>query len=380
LSTKASGLVQTTKVNDFQTVESGQVLVELKNDEYRARVEQSKEAIRQTEIKLADMKQRKEQQDARIAQARAALESSQTSVSQVDDTIRSAQESINEATAGIEVANASILQSDATVKAASADVTRASLERARQEALLANESTTKAKVEQVVNEHERTVANLEAQQAAQAKARAELSARKAQLAKAKEQLSSTRAERSKSLLTVKTHQSELTAQLMQRELLDGEEKQLVSDLASKKAGLQSANSDLAYTIIRSPTDGLVGELKVKPGQLVSAGTQVISVISAEPWVIANYRETQLTNVKDGDRADVTVDALPGMHFAAHVERIAPASGAQFSLLPPDNASGNFTKVTQRIPVKIDFDEEKQKLANLRPGMSVSVTIHPGSRK
>jgi membrane fusion protein, multidrug efflux system len=153
-----------------------------------------------------------------------------------------------------------------------------------------------------------------------------------------------------------------------------------SELAVKKAGLTSADVDLDYTIVRAPTDGIVGELKVKPGQLVNAGTQVITIISAEPWVLANYRETQLIKVKEGDHVEVALDALPGTHFSGHVERISPASGAQYSLLPPDNASGNFTKITQRIPVKIRFDEDKDKLANLRPGMSVTATIMPGTAK
>jgi membrane fusion protein, multidrug efflux system len=379
LSTKSSGIVKETKVNDFQSVKAGQILVELKNDEYKARVDQAKEAIRQVEIKIADMKQRKEQQDARVAQAKSALENSRTSIAQADDTIRSAQASIEEAKAGIEGANASIIQSAAATKSAAADLTRSALERTRQEALLATESATREKVEAVVNDHERALANLDSQKAAQGKAKAELAQRKAQLNKAAELLSSSRSEKAKSLLTIDSHQSELTAQMMQRELLNGEEKQLVSDLAVKKAGLTTANVDFDYTIVRAPTDGIVGELKVKPGQLVNAGTQVITIISAEPWVLANYRETQLVKVKEGDRAEVTVDALPGAHFIGHVERISPASGAEFSLLPPDNASGNFTKVTQRITVKICFDEDKQKLASLRPGMSVTATIMPGTK-
>ncbi len=380
LSTKSSGIVKTTTVNDFQSVKAGQILVELKNDEYKARVDQAEDAIRQTEIKVADMKQRKELQDARVAQARSALESSQTSVTQVDDTINSAEAAVTEAKAGIDAANAAIIQSEAASKAAEADLTKATQERVRHEALLADESATKEKVEQVVNENERAIANVVAQKAAQSKAKAELAARKAQLTKATQQLLSCRAERKKSLLTVDNHRSELTAQTKERELLDGEEKQLISDLSSKKAGLTSTTVDLDYTTVRAPADGIVGELKVKPGQLVSAGTQVITIISAKPWVIANYRETQLVSVREGDRAEVDIDALPGTHLSGHVGSIAPASGAQFSLLPPDNASGNFTKITQRIPVKIILDDEQKGLANLRPGMSATATVTPGSRK
>ena len=98
----------------------------------------------------------------------------------------------------------------------------------------------------------------------------------------------------------------------------------MSELAVKKAGLTTANVDLDYTIVRAPTDGIVGELKVKPGQLVNAGTQVITIISAEPWVLANYRETQLAKVKEGDPVEVGIDALPSTHLSGHVERISPA--------------------------------------------------------
>ncbi len=379
LSTKVTAVVRQTTVNDFENVKAGQILVELKNDDYKARVEQAEQAVRQAEIKLSDMKQKKEQQDARVAEAHSAFETSRTSVKQVDNSIVSAQATIEEAQAGIESAKAAIIQSQSGAKAASADVTRTSLERARQEALLADESSTKANVEQIVNENDRSLANLDAQNALQAKAKAELAAKHAELRKATQQLSTSKAEKEKSLFEVTRHANELTAQQKQRELLDGEEKQLVSELASKKAGLITAQVDLDYTIVRAPADGFVGELKVKPGQLVSAGTQVITVISAIPWVIANYRETQLKHVKDGDRAEVTIDAIPGKHLKGHVEKIAPASGAQFSLLPPDNASGNFTKITQRIPVKICFDEPTSKLADLRPGMSAITVIEPGRR-
>jgi len=326
------------------------------------------------------MKQRKEQQDARVLDADATLENSRAVVQQANDSIATAEATIEEAKAGIDAARAAIRQSQAAVKAASADVTRTSLERARQEGLLADESTTKEKVEQVVNENDRANANLDAQKAAQAQAQAELVAKQAQLNKARQQLSSSRAEKEKSLALVRSRQAEVTAQKKQRELLDGEERQLTADLALKRAALASAQVYLDYSIVRAPQQGVVGELKVKPGQLVSAGTQVITIVSSIPWVISNYRETQLVKVKPGDLADIDIDALPGTHLKGHVESIAPASGAQFSLLPPDNASGNFTKITQRIPVKIVFDEDQHQLERLRPGMSAVTTIRPGSRQ
>ena len=114
--------------------------------------------------------------------------------------------------------------------------------------------------------------------------------------------------------------------------------------------------DLGYTRIYSPSDGTVGERQVRPGQLVSPGTQVISFVDKTKWVQANYRETQLTNVKVGDPAEIRIDEYPGQTIHGKVVEIAPASGSQFALLPPDNATGNFTKVVQRIPVKIALDD------------------------
>jgi len=134
-----------------------------------------------------------------------------------------------------------------------------------------------------------------------------------------------------------------------------------------------AQVNLGYTKIAAPSDGSVGERQVRPGQLVSPGTQVITFVSNFKWVQANYRETQLTNVKVGDAADIRIDEYPGKVLHGKVIEIAPASGSQFALLPPDNATGNYTKVVQRIPVKIAF-EDSTTAATLRPGLSVIATV------
>jgi len=118
----------------------------------------------------------------------------------------------------------------------------------------------------------------------------------------------------------------------------------------------------------------VGERKVRPGQLVSPGTQVISLIESTAWVQANYKETQLRYMRAGDPAEIRVDAFPGVVLKGKVDQVAPASGSQFALLPPDNATGNFTKVVQRIPVKIVLDAGQPDAERLRPGLSVIATV------
>ena len=141
-----------------------------------------------------------------------------------------------------------------------------------------------------------------------------------------------------------------------------------------EAKLDLAKINLGYTRITAPAGGEVSERDVRAGQYVHAGSQVITVVPDNVWVVANYKETQLTHVAIGQRAEIRVDTFPGISIDAIVDSIAPASGAQFSLLPPDNSTGNFTKVVQRIPVKLRIAPDNPLAGKLRPGMSVVATI------
>src|SRR5437016_3580664 len=141
-----------------------------------------------------------------------------------------------------------------------------------------------------------------------------------------------------------------------------------------KAGDKAA-LNLSYTRITAPAEGVVSKKTVEVGQLVQPGQPLMSLVPlGDVWVTANLKETQTADVSPGDPADFTVDAYPGRHFSGHVESLSPATGAKFSLLPPDNATGNFTKVVQRIPVRIRLDGKNDAAHPLRPGMSVNVTI------
>jgi membrane fusion protein (multidrug efflux system) len=163
-------------------------------------------------------------------------------------------------------------------------------------------------------------------------------------------------------------------------VLDGQEQQAKAALAAQTAARDLAEINLGYTRIVAPVDGMVGQRLVQAGQYLSVGTQVLSLVPLpDVWVIANYKETQMTHVRTGQVATVTVDAFPGVTLHGHVDSWSPASGAVFSLLPPDNATGNFTKIVQRIPVKIVLDRDPELGDLLRPGMSVIATIDTQSR-
>ncbi|HET9318601.1 MAG TPA: HlyD family secretion protein, partial [Bryobacteraceae bacterium] len=245
-----------------------------------------------------------------------------------------------------------------------ADVERTSLERKRQEALMATESATRQKLEQVVADEQRFRAQLASREADVSTAMAQLASRQADLARARARLGSTK--------------SELEAQKRQRAVLDSQELLLRADLNSKRASLTLARINLGYTRIVAPESGIVSERKVRPGQLVSPGTQVISLVQSDVWVQANYKETQVRQIRAGDPAEIRVDAFPGVSFRGKVDHLSPASGSQFALLPPDNTTGNFTKIVQRLPVKIVLDGGQAMVTRLRPGLSVIATVRTNS--
>ena len=146
-------------------------------------------------------------------------------------------------------------------------------------------------------------------------------------------------------------------------------------VAASRAARDQAALQLSYTRIITPSAGIVSKKAVELGQLVQPGQPLMTVVPLEDvWVTANLKETETADVTPGDSADITVDAYKGMHVRGHVESLSPATGAKFSLLPPDNATGNFTKVVQRIPVRIHLDSPMDPVHPLRPGMSVVATI------
>jgi len=145
--------------------------------------------------------------------------------------------------------------------------------------------------------------------------------------------------------------------------------------ASARAALENARLQLGYTVLTAPVSGVIARRSVEPGALVQVGQTLMSVIPDEGvWVTANFKETDLADISIGDPVSFTVDAYGSRGFAGHVESLSPATGARFALLPPDNATGNFTKVVQRVPVRIAVDHGADQAHPLRPGMSVVVTV------
>ncbi|MBJ6135293.1 HlyD family secretion protein [Ochrobactrum sp. Q0168] len=167
----------------------------------------------------------------------------------------------------------------------------------------------------------------------------------------------------------------LTFSRRQLDTLAGQRAERRADLDAATAALASAKLEFGYTRIIAPFDGVLGRRSVQIGSLVGSGTQIVTIVPlTRPYVIANYKETQLKNVRAGQPVEVAIDALPGYRFQGRVEEIAPMSGNESSLIPTDNATGNFTKVVQRIPVRIELEPGQADLDLLRPGMSAEARI------
>jgi membrane fusion protein (multidrug efflux system) len=254
-------------------------------------------------------------------------------VAQAEATVNGARAALLNLENQIALQRATISQVEAQQVAATARELQSRQERERQEALLRTTFGTQQKVEQVVAQHEAAQADLKASAAA------------------------------------------VQVQRRQLDVLSGNREQRAAEVAADEALLDAAKLRLSYTRIVAPTDGVVSERQVQRGDYVTIGSSLISVVPLpDVYIVANYKETQLTRVLPGQHVDISVDTFPGETFRGHVERISPASGSQFSLLPPDNATGNFTKVVQRIPVRIRLDVDDIARAKLRPGMSVTSRI------
>ncbi len=179
----------------------------------------------------------------------------------------------------------------------------------------------------------------------------------------------------------KSAQAGLTAARQRLTVLDAEIAEARAAVAQASADLETARLNLGYTEIRSPIDGYVGNRAAQVGAYAANGAYLLSVIPAQGlWVDANFKEDQLAHMRPGQPATVVADVLPGRTFQGHVESLAPGTGAVFSVIPPENATGNFTKIVQRVPVRIALDNGDGRLGELRPGLSttISVDTRPGA--
>jgi membrane fusion protein (multidrug efflux system) len=338
VSARVGGSVFKVHVADNQQVRKGDLLVELDP---------------------ADLAAQKKQAEAELAAARAQADGADAQVRIVEATSRgglsAARAQLSGSTQSVEGAGAQIEVAKAALARAKAEASRAETDLVRAETLRKDQAIPQAELDTATT-------NAESARAAVALAQAQLAAAMDMKRTAQTQIAEAqgRVEQSapvEALLSVARANA-----LLARARADAAE-----------AALTLARSQLSYTRIAAPTDGVLSRLAVRDGQLIQPGQQVVVIVPDKTYVLANFKETQVGKMQPGQRAEVSVDAYPGRMFEAKIESTSPGTGARFSMLPPDNASGNFVKVVQRLPVKIAWVSVPPDV-RLAAGMSVDVTV------
>ena len=369
ISAKVAGPVVELHVRDNQLVKRGELLVRVDPRDYDARVAQARAAVATAEAALraarSDVPLTRESTSAQIDQARAALEASVVAV-------RSSDSAVDQARAALEAKRAAVAAMRADVVGAESAQREAGRELERQRALLKRDliaprdfDRAESAAETAGAVVEATRRRLTATEREVQQAEAELAARLHAVDQAKQRVAELRA--SLAHATSQTHQVAMK---------DAEVSRAEAHLKETQADLAFAELQLLHTEIRAPLDGNVSKRSVEVGQIVQMGQPLLAIVPLhDVWVLANLKETQLARIRAGQRAEIRVDGFPEKTFTGVVNSVAAGTGARFSLLPPENATGNWVKVVQRVPVKILLDpKEVGNPHTLRAGMSVGVSI------
>jgi membrane fusion protein (multidrug efflux system) len=336
--TRVAGQVVKVHVIENQLVHKGDVIAEIDPADYAARVQQA-------EADLASQEAQAAAADAQVAVTEAG---SKGGLSSAKAALAGSTVSVGSAEAQLQAARASLMRAEADARKAALDLSRA-------KELKAANAVPQERVDNAQAANDSAVAAL-----AQAKAQVAVAQQARQAAE--EHVGEMRGRLNQSSPIA----AQIAAARAQADLAHARVK-------SAQAQLELARLQLSYTAVKAPADGVASKLTVHEGQLVAVGSPVIELVPTETYIIANFKETQLDKMKPGQRADIKVDAYPGKKFEGKVESLSGGTGSSFSLLPADNASGNFVKVVQRVPVRIAWTRAPD--VPMRAGLSVDVTVH-----
>jgi membrane fusion protein (multidrug efflux system) len=355
ISARVPGTVVTVKVDNNQFVTAGAVLVQLDQRDFQVALERAK-------AELGD------------AQATAIAARTGVPIAQVET-----RSGVSTASGGVQEAEAAVSGAEQQIEAARANLVAAQAHQREREATAAKAGkdveplkTLVQKAEVAQQQFDAAVATTDAARAAADAAKSDVAAAQAAVASAEHRAQQARG------AAAQAHASLASAQTAPQQLQVTQARASAAEarVQQAQAALKQAELNLQYTTVKAPSDGVVSRKTVEVGQVVQAGQPLLALVALEDvWVTANFKETQLKWMRPGQRATVDVDGLGGREFNAHVDSIAAATGAKFSLLPPENATGNYVKVVQRVPVKIVFEPGQDPNHLLRPGMSVTPTVY-----
>jgi membrane fusion protein (multidrug efflux system) len=355
VASRVGGTIARVAIEDNQLVEAGAILVELDPRDYQVAVDKAR-------AELADA-----EASALAAQSAVPITST-TAVSNVSSArggIAQAQGAVSGAERELEAARARLTTVQARAREADANATKAARDVERLRGLVAKDEVSQ-------QQFDAAVAAAEAQKAGAESARSQVAEAEAGIRVAESRVTQAHAGEQQAhaeMSTAQTGPSQVAATKARAQSASAHVQQARANLAQAELNLQ-------YTTLKAPARGIIAKRGLNVGQVVQAGQPLLAVVQTDDvWVTANFKETQLKDVRPGQRATIEVDAVGGREFKGKVDSIAGATGARFSLLPPENATGNFVKVVQRIPVKIVLEPGQDSEHRLRPGMSVVPTVY-----
>jgi len=355
ISARITDTVQQVLINDNQHVVVGQTLVILDPNDYKVRLNQAQAALdaasRQVQTADAAINATSQSATAQTTQAHGAIGEARAS-------IQAAKAAVTAAEAGVPRANAQLQEANATLEREETDLRRY------------QDLYTREQVSKQTLDHQR--AGFQVAAAAQAAAQEQVRQAQAQLIAAQQGVVRADSQLTNSEGALQSAQ----ATRLETRVKEGQLATARASMAQAQASLEDAQLQLSYTMIKAPVNGRVGRKSVEAGQRVQIGQPLMAIVEDSPWVVANFKETQLEKMRAGQKVEVEIDTFPKHKFYGHVDSLAPGSGNEFALLPPDNATGNFTKIVQRIPVKIVLDDDSVRGYEnlLSPGMSSIVTV------
>ena len=355
ISARITDTVQQVLIDDNQHVVEGQTLLILDPNDYQVRLDRAKAALdaanRQADTAEAAIRSTSQSATAQTTQARG-------SIGDAKATIQSSKAAVTAAEAGVPHAEAQLNEANATLQREETDLHR-------YEDLYAKQQVSKQTLDHQRASFQVAVAARVAAQEQVHQAQAQLVAAQQGVARAESQLTNSEG----------GLQSAQATRLETR-VREGQLASARAAVAQAAAALKEAQLQLSYTIIKAPASGRIGKKSVEAGQRLQIGQPLMAIVEDQPWVVANFKETQLEKMRAGQPVDIEIDTFPKHKFRVHVDSLAPGSGNEFALLPPDNATGNFTKIVQRIPVKIVLDRDSTRGYEtlISPGMSSVVTV------
>ncbi len=363
ISPRVSGQVMRVFIADNQHVKKGDLLVELDPRDYETAVVTARAALSSARARNAGAEAGFDftmtVTDATLIQTSAGLKAAQAQVDVLRAGVRQSEASANST-------EASLQRAEASRTASEAEALRAQTDAERYRALYKKDEVSKQLLDQAETEARSTAANLDAAKQAVVAAQAQLV--QARAAQASAQASLSQAE-------ILVHQAEgrlreAQTKPEQERVRRADIEEAVSAIEQAQAALQQAELNLSYTKIYAPESGYITKKSVEPGNYVATGQALMALVTDRLWVTANFKEVQLQNMRPGQPVTIKIDAYPRRTFNGKLDSIQAGSGARFSLLPPENATGNYVKVVQRVPVKIVFTEELPSEFKIGPGMSV----------